>query len=171
MIPNWFESIPAVIELFLLLAAGGSAAWGIWMGVYKPLRRHFNRVNAGMDTLLGYPAVKDPGSGREIQPATPPLAARVYDLEETNKKMAEALEVLASNQRQILQLQEEMDARKAVGEQIVSEWMKWREAHELEAQRREERIAEWEAWRHEQNLLMEALQNAHQPPHNTKQGE
>ena len=121
------DGVPAVLEVLLLLLTTAAAAWGAWLAIYRPMRRHFERVNAGMDTLLGYPAVKDPGSGREIQPATPPLAARVYDLEETNKKMADALEVLAANQHQLLHLQAEMDERKRLGEKLIADWTLWRE--------------------------------------------
>lgn len=124
---NHLKDVPAALEIFLLVVTAAGAAWALWLGVYKPVRRHMTRVNAGMDTLLGYPAVQDPGSGREIQPATPPLAARVYDLEETNKKMADALEVLAANQHQLLHLQAEMDERKRLGDQLVADWTLWRE--------------------------------------------
>ena len=124
---NHLDDVPPMLELFLLAVTAGGTAWALWLGVYKPIRGHMTRVNAGMDTLLGYPAVKDPGSGREIQPATPPLAARVYDLEETNKKMADALEVLAANQHQLLHLQAEMDERKRVGDKLIADWTVWRE--------------------------------------------
>lgn len=121
------DGVPPLLEVFLLVVTAAGAAWGAWLAIYKPLSRHFDRVNAGMDTLLGYPAVKDPGSGREIQPATPPLAARVYDLEETNKKMADALEVLAANQHQLLHIQAELEERKRIGDQLIADWTLWRE--------------------------------------------
>lgn len=124
---DWFSGVPPVLELAVLVASAVAALFALYKTVYTPIRHHFNRVNAGMDTLLGYPAVKDPGSGREIQAATPPLAARVYDLEETNKQMASALGVLADNQQRILDLEAEWAERKRTGQRIVDDFTAWRE--------------------------------------------
>jgi hypothetical protein len=129
------EGLPIYLDLIILLGGAGTVVATFYRFVLLPSRRHFNRVNAGMDTLLGYPAVKDPGSGREIQPATPPLAARVYDLEATNAKMADALEVIAHNQKTILAMEQQFEERRIRGEQIVKEFTAWRETVERRLER------------------------------------
>lgn len=122
--------------LGLIVALGGACgvAAGAWRWGVKPARAHFRRVDEGMSTLLGYPEVKDPGSGRVIQPPTPPLAARVYDLEATNRKMADALETIADNQRTLIALEKrfedwvkDSEARRLKGEAIVADYMRWRD--------------------------------------------
>jgi hypothetical protein len=156
---NWLSGVPALLELLILVLTAAGLVWGAWRGIYGPAKRHFNRVNAGMDTLLGYPAVNDPGSGREIQPATPPLAARVYDLEDTNKRMVEALSVLADNQQRLMRLESSWEERERLGEQIITEWVEWRTAHEEEARAREARITEWEQWRVRQTRTVSEMKD------------
>lgn len=124
---NVIGSVPGILEFIVLLAAAVGGFFALKKYVYAPIKKHFKTVDAGMTTLLGYPEVKDPGSGRTIQPATPPLSARVYDLEATNKKMADALEIIAENQKTILRIQRDFDDRKAYGDQIVADFVAWRE--------------------------------------------
>lgn len=162
---GWLDSIPGALEFLVLLAAGISALLIVKKYVYHPIKYHMDRVNRGMDTLLGYPAVVDPGTGLEIQPETPALAMRVWNLELNNAKVADALQTIAENQKELVELQAIMDERKSQGEQIIQEWTQWRMQHENEAKAREERIGEWEAWRQEQTLMMEAIAHAHEDPH------
>lgn len=129
------DGVPWALELLVLLSAAVGALFALHRTVYLPTKRHFARVNAGMDTLLGYPAVKDPGSGREIQPATPPLAARVYDLEQANMKMADAMTLLADNQQRILALENAWQERQRVGQAIVEDFTAWREQVDLALRR------------------------------------
>lgn len=122
--------------LGIVVALGGAAGvlGALWRYVLKPARERGRRLDQGLDTLLGYPPVVDPGSGRELQPATPPLATRVYDLEETNRKMADALETIAANQRTLIALEErfeawvkDSEARRLKGEALVADYMRWRD--------------------------------------------
>lgn len=158
---DWFDGIPPALEGVCLVAAAVAAVIALYRTVYCPIRRHFRRVNAGMDTLLGYPEVTDPGSGRVIQDATPPLALRVYDLEQTNSKMADALATLALNQQRLTKLEAAWEERERLGRQIVEEWMEWRTAHEEEARVREARIAEWERWRVSQTRTVAEIAETH----------
>jgi hypothetical protein len=161
----FLSGLPAWLELIVLLGAALGAVVTIKKYVWKPIRRFNTKINRGMDTLLGYSPVLDPATGREIQAATPPLANRVYELEKANSKIAEALETLANTQKAVVRLEEAWNHREAAGLQIVQEWTDWRDMHEKEAQQREERLAEWDAWRQEQNIMMEAIRNVHEGPH------
>lgn len=144
---NWFDKVPATLEFIALLAGAVTAFFVLKKAVYEPIKRHFDRVNAGMETLLGYDEVKDPGSGRVIQAATPPLALRVYDLEQTNKAIADALTTMAQNQHDLIELQREFEDRKVKGEEIVREFTEWK--HHVE-----DRFREWVA---EQDALAQIV--------------
>jgi hypothetical protein len=164
---NLFKHVPAGIEFLILLAAGVTALYTLHKYVWKPLRSFHVKVNRGMDTLLGYAAVEDPATGRQIQPATPPLANRVYELEQANGKIADALTTLTTIQKDVVKLEKAWQKRESDGMQIIQEWTDWRKHHEEEAAKREERLAEWEAWRQDQNIMMEAMQNVHDDPHSS----
>lgn len=154
---GWTLGIPPVLEIIILIAAAVGAVYTLHKTVWKPLKHVYQRWNSGMDTLLGYDAVKDPGTGKEIQPRTLPLAHRVWELEQTNKKVAEALEVLAQNQTIVVDLQNKWDEREKTGNAIIAEWTAWRDAHELETQERHQQVMEWEVWRSEQQSLWELV--------------
>lgn len=124
--PDFVQDLPGLAQGIAAVVTSALVVWGAWIGVYRPLRKHFERVNRGMDTLLGYPPVLDPGSDREIQPATPPLASRVWDLEQTHVQMVEALKTLADNQQRLLDLREELDERRKTGDLFLEDFAKWR---------------------------------------------
>lgn len=163
--PEWFPAVPGVLGFIVLIGAAIAAGVTIKKYVVDPVRQFNVKVNKGMDSLLGYAAVTDPATGREIQPATPPIADRVYDLEQTFKKVAEALDAIAQNQRAVIELQARWDEQNKAGEQIIREWTEWRKAHEVEADAREQRLAEWDKWRQEQTVMVEAMKHAHDLPH------
>ena len=142
-----------VITVAAVLTGLGVIAGVVYKYVWKPVRSFNEKINRGMDTLLGYDAVKDPATGREIQKRTPPLANRVFDLEEAIVKIGAAMETFAKTHNLVVELERRWDEREKIGQAIVTEWTAWREAHEKEAVAREERLAEWEQWRSEQTLL------------------
>lgn len=158
---NFIPSVPVFIEWVILLAAFVAALYALKKTVYDPVKKFNTKVNRGMDTLLGYGAVLDPASGREIQAATPPLANRVYQLEQANSQIADALTTLAATSKAVVDLQSQWEDREKAAADVINAWTDWREHHEQEADARETRLAEWEAWRQEQNLLMEGIKHAH----------
>ena len=160
-----FDELPKWLNLIIMLGGAAAVIFGLWKSVIKPAKGLYNKVNSGMDTLLGYPPVLDPGSGKELKPATPALALRVDNLEEAQTSIAQAVASMAHTNELVMELQKRWDERDKVGTQIVKEWTDWRNAHELEAQKREERLAEWEVWRQEQNMMMESMKNVHDLPH------
>ena len=144
---EWIITVAAVLTALGII--GGVAYRYVW----RPLRAFNEKINRGMDTLLGYSAVTDPATGRVIQDKTPPLANRVWHLEETMRKIGDAMETFARTHDLVVELEKRWDEREKTGAAIVLEWTRWREAHEQEAAAREQRIADWEAWRAEQTLL------------------
>ena len=170
-----------VITVAAVLTGLGVIAGVVYKYVWKPVKAFHQKVSRGMDTLLGYGAVVDPATGRVIQADTPPLANRVYDLEEAFKQVSNAVKQSTTTHNELLKLQrsqEERDKAQAErdreGLQIVHEWTRWREKHEEEAdlrearlaewnakeEEREERMARWEQWRQEQTVLLEAMKAA-----------
>src|SRR5689334_18830515 len=121
-----------VITVGAVLTAVGIIAAAVFKYVWRPVRAFNEKINRGMDTLLGYQAVTDPATGRVIQPDTPPLANRVYDLEEAITKIGVAMETFAKTHDLVIELEKRWDERERAGLAIVNEWTKWREAHERE---------------------------------------
>jgi hypothetical protein len=76
---SWITSVPG---MFITLAALAGALAALHKLVWKPIKGVFTKWNSAMDTLVGYPAVTDPGSGTILKPATPPLAKRVESVEQ-----------------------------------------------------------------------------------------
>lgn len=122
---HWLKNLPDIAQAVIVISAFIGAALGIYKKVYLPVSRQLLRFNSGLDTLLGYPAVHDPGTGRELQAATPPLANRVFTLEETNRDISQALTKLADNQEVLAHIQEEMEARKKVEDQFRQDFQVW----------------------------------------------
>jgi hypothetical protein len=165
LVLDFFGHVPAGLEFLILLAGAVGALYSLHKYVWKPIRAFSQKLNRGMDTLLGYAPVLDPATGRVIQPETPALANRVYELEMSNGKIADALTTLVKVQADVVELEKKWQKRESDGMKIICEWTDWRQQHEAEAQQREERLAEWEAWRQDQNVMMESLQNVHEDPH------
>ena len=101
---DWLPHLPGVLD-FVIAVGGFLVALGlIGKFVVRPMFAQGRKFNQAADTMLGYPEVKDPGTGRVIQVATPPLAHRVYELESAAIKMADAMMSIAETQREILEL-------------------------------------------------------------------
>lgn len=89
----------AIIGVVVLLGSGVTALGVLWKFVIKPVARFTKRINSGMDTLLGYPEVTDPGSGTVLKAPTPPLAHRV-------EKVEQAVLLLTETNERILKLEQ-----------------------------------------------------------------
>ncbi|WP_156718158.1 hypothetical protein [Nocardioides sp. Leaf307] len=100
---NFLSGVPVIGEIIVAIAAAVAAFLLIRKVVILPAITFLKRVNGGMDTLLGYEAVLDPGSGKQLKEATPPLALRVDTLEE-------ALTVLVENQSKMITVHERITA-------------------------------------------------------------
>lgn len=141
---DWLPRVPAALDL--LIAVGGSlAALGIiYRFAWKPIRAGLAKANQAADSMLGYPEVVDPGTGRVIQQATPPMAHRVYALEEANTKTAHALEAVAEALTLVTDLQRRFEDHERQShlwwrehEEWAQNWIKDHEAlHLLSAEAR-----------------------------------
>lgn len=89
MMINELVSIP--LEVVALAGAAVGASLTVYRFVIRPVLAWGHKVNSGMDTLLGYPPVLDPGSGRVLKAATPALAQRVEAVEEATLLLAQVL--------------------------------------------------------------------------------
>lgn len=155
---EWIPHVPVAAELIVTLGGAAVIVYGAYKNVYKPVKKFLKKWDNIGDSLGGRDAILDPDTGEELKPATPPMAHRVSMLED-------AFATMVHTQKDIANIHLEMEKRKTEGLMIVDEWTRWREKHEEEASRREERFAEWEAWRSEQTLMLEAMKNAHDIPH------
>jgi hypothetical protein len=85
---------------------------GLSIPVVRGVRRFKRKLEAGMDSLLGYPAITDPSTGTILKEATPSLAIRV-------DKIETAILSLAETNAQIVQLNVRM-----------TDIEHWRETHQ-----------------------------------------
>jgi hypothetical protein len=85
---------------------------GLSIPLIRGLRRFKKKVEAGMDSLLGYGPITDPATGAVLKEATPSLAIRV-------DKIETAILSLAETQRQIV----EINSR-------LTNMEEWREQHQ-----------------------------------------
>lgn len=126
--------VPGWMELVILLAAFIGAVIAIKKTVYNPIKQFNAKVNAGMDTLLGYPAVHDPGSGRQLKAATPALALRVETLEDAMHKLIDNQERLLSVTERLQSLEEWRINHIQWSEEMVKEVheasQQWQKEHE-----------------------------------------
>jgi hypothetical protein len=107
-IKSWDSFLAVIISVFTII------------GVAVPLLRRWHRnssafkkkVEAGMDSLLGYGPITDPATGAILKEATPSLAIRV-------DKIETAILSLAETQRQIV----EINSR-------LTNMEEWREQHQ-----------------------------------------
>lgn len=105
---DWLPHVPAVMDLIVAVGGVLLAIGVIYKLVYLPLASQFTKFNRAADSMLGYPEVKDPGTGRVIQKATPPIGHRVFELESAAIRMADAMESIAETQRETLALAQHM---------------------------------------------------------------
>lgn len=127
--------VPALLEFIILLAAAVAGFITLKKTVYNPLREFSNKVNSGMDTLLGYPAVLDPGSGKELKAPTPPLALRVDSLEEAMNRLLDLQEKQIGFSERLLDLEnwrkEHMQWSEATIKQVQENTISWQKEHEV----------------------------------------
>ena len=130
---DWIISIAAVLSALAL----------IYKFVLIPTRRWFHKLDSGVNSILGYPAVTDPGTGLVIQPTTEPMAVRVKRLEDAALQTAEALTKIADNHGSLIRLEtglSELTARFETHERETYQWMQrhtefseqWTTQHEQE---------------------------------------
>ena len=124
---QWIPQVPAFFELVILVAGFVAAVYALKKGVYNPIRDAVGKLNRGMDTLLGYGAVLDPASGKEIQPPTPPLAERVNTLEDAVHKLVDFQALQIAHTERI----EAFDQRLNRLESNSTQWQKEHEALHL----------------------------------------
>ena len=126
--------VPAFLEFIILLAAAVGGFIALKKSVYNPIKKFSNRVNSGMDTLLGYPAVHDPGSGKELKPPTPPLALRVDTLEEAMNRLLALQEKQVGFNERLLNLEqwrkEHQEFSEAKWQSVHDENVTWQKEHE-----------------------------------------
>lgn len=105
---DWVPHVPAAMDLVIAVGGVIVAIGLVYKFVFCPLRSQYLKFNRAADTMLGYPEVRDPGTGRVIQKATPALGTRVYELESAAIRMADAMESIAETQRETLALTQRM---------------------------------------------------------------
>lgn len=104
--------------------------------IIKPVMAFVNRINSGMDTLLGYGAVLDPGSGKQLKPPTPALALRVDTLEEAMNRLIDQQEKMLDINGRLLELEQ------------------WRKDHEVWSEEQMRQLHEADiAWKKEHEAM------------------
>lgn len=127
---EWWEHLPDVLQFVVLLAAAITAVTIFHKYVGSPLLKWFRKLDAGVDSILGYGPVLDPGTGAVIQEETEPLAVRVRRLEDAHVTAAEALRQIAQNQGMLLNFDERLLSLNERVEQADSEFRAWVREHE-----------------------------------------
>lgn len=102
---SWISGLPGALEYLVLIASAVVAVITIYKFAVKPVLAWGKKVNSGMDTLLGYPAVTDPGSGKELKPPTPALALRVDSLEDAMHRLLDLQEGQVGFNARLLELE------------------------------------------------------------------
>ena len=137
MVLDWIAHVPPVLEFIVLFAAAFGALFSLNKWIVKPVRKYFAKVGSASDTLLGYDEIIDGPTGRVLQEATPPLANRVWNLEQAQVKTADALEKIAAAierlgemDKRILSLAERLESHERwshekweAHEQFTNEWI------------------------------------------------
>ena len=127
-------ALPTLGKFLVAFAAALAAFLLIRKVVIKPVMAFVNRIYSGMDTLLGYPAVMDPGSGKELKPPTPALALRVDTLEEAMNKLIDQQEKMLGINERLLNLEAWRKEHAEWSEQWVREIQDtnttWQKEHE-----------------------------------------
>lgn len=159
---DWINHVPDLVKVIVSLATLIGALAVINSKMFKPLIHELRDVVLILRSLGGQPALVSNRTGKEVEPAVPPIHERVAQLEDatlelskTAKEMKDSNQQVAQALTQLTQIQVSMEAREEAGKKIIEEWTSWRDSHELEAKAREARIHEWEQWRSEQTMLWE----------------
>lgn len=92
---NWVITVGAVLSAWALM----------YKFIWLPTRRWFTKLDSGVNSILGYGPVVDPGTGLVLQAETEPLAVRVKRLEDVQAQTADALSRLAENNDQLARIQ------------------------------------------------------------------
>lgn len=123
-----------VVGIVLGAAAFVTAIGVIWKMVCKPILVWGKRVNNGMDSLLGYGPVTDPGTGKQLQAPTPPMAQRVADLEDAVTRMIDLQEKQQGFNERLLELElwrkEHMQFSEDKWKEMQQDQIEWRKEHE-----------------------------------------
>lgn len=120
----FISGIPEALTFVVLLAAAVGAVYTLWRQVIKPTLQFAAKVNSGMDALLGYPEVLDPGSGDQLKAATPPMAQRVAALEDAFNRILDLQESQLGLVERLTSLEQWKSAHTA-------ESIQWRQEHNL----------------------------------------
>lgn len=131
---DWITNVPPFFEFVILLAGFIAAVLAIYKTVVKPARKFLKRWDSAMDTLVGYPAVLDPGTGKELQPPTPPMAQRVATLEDAMTKLLDLQERQMGFNERLLELElwrkEHMQWSEGTVREIQEANIAWQKEHE-----------------------------------------
>jgi len=127
---DWLPHVPAVLDIIVLVGAAVLAWVTIKKYIVKPIGSKFKKVDRAIDSVLGYPAIVDKGTGREIQPATPSMAERVKDLEDAHIRIANAMESMAKTQQEMLVVSQKVVDLSIRFDAHEQESHKWQQDHE-----------------------------------------
>jgi len=109
---NWVITVGAVLSAWALM----------YKFIWLPTQRWFTKLDAGVNSILGYGPVVDPGTGLVLQAETEPLAVRVKRLEDVQAQTADALSRLAENHDQLARIQASQDDLKSAIEGLREEF-------------------------------------------------